>query len=417
MDPDFSAPTGGASRPVSDVERVGESPRMEGFPPRVEFCALGPVGVIVEGQPVTLGSPKLRTVLAALLVDANSVVSSDRLIDILWGDDPPVSARATLQKLVYRLRLLVEPDRGADHLLVTRAPGYVLRVGPEEYDAARFDDRMRTARAPGGAERGVCGGGDPGRGAGAVARPGVRRVRVRRLRPRRGHPARGAARHRPRGPRRCQAHARTPRRGHRRARTDRRRAPAPGALRARSSCSRSIAPGVRSRRCAPTRITGATSSTSWASSRRPRCARSKPPWSSKHPSWTTSDLHSPRRTGPVTGWCRSRRRRYRSRSPRPRSRARSRTGSRARPRPGSTSTSWRTRSPTPCWISTVDTVTMRRERRTPRPRPRSPRCPYKGPGLLRVHRRRLLLRARTPGRRAGGTGRGRALRRGRRRLG
>jgi DNA-binding SARP family transcriptional activator/WD40 repeat protein len=120
---------------------------MEGFPPRVEFCALGPVGVIVEGQPVTLGSPKLRTVLAALLVDANSVMSSDRLIDILWGDDPPVSARATLQKLVYRLRLLVEPDRGADHLLVTRAPGYVLRVGAEEYDAARFEDRMRTARA------------------------------------------------------------------------------------------------------------------------------------------------------------------------------------------------------------------------------------------------------------------------------
>ena len=113
MDPDFTAPTDGASRPVSDVERVGESPHMEGFPPRVEFCALGPVGLIVEGQPVALGSPKLRTVLAALLVDANSVVSSDRLIDIVWGDDPPVSARATLQKLVYRLRVIIyQPDTG-----------------------------------------------------------------------------------------------------------------------------------------------------------------------------------------------------------------------------------------------------------------------------------------------------------------
>ena len=95
---------------------------MEGCTPRVEFCVLGPLGVVVDGQPVPLGSPKLRTVLAALLVDANSVVSSDRLIDILWGDDPPVSARTTLQKLVYRLRLLVEPDQGSDRLLVTRAP-------------------------------------------------------------------------------------------------------------------------------------------------------------------------------------------------------------------------------------------------------------------------------------------------------
>src|SRR5262245_65330790 len=112
MDP-VSTPSSspeGTDRPVSDAESVGQSRRMRGLAPRVEFCALGPVGVIVDGQPVTLGSPKLRTVLAALLVEANSVVSSDRLIDILWGDDPPVSARATLQKLVYRLRLLVEPE-------------------------------------------------------------------------------------------------------------------------------------------------------------------------------------------------------------------------------------------------------------------------------------------------------------------
>jgi DNA-binding SARP family transcriptional activator/WD40 repeat protein len=120
---------------------------MEGSTPRVEFCALGPLGVVVDGQPVPLGSPKLRTVLAALLVDANSVVSSDRLIDVLWGDDPPMTAKATLQKLVYRLRLLVEPNQEPDRLLVTRAPGYVLLVGPEEYDAARFENWLRTARA------------------------------------------------------------------------------------------------------------------------------------------------------------------------------------------------------------------------------------------------------------------------------
>jgi DNA-binding SARP family transcriptional activator/WD40 repeat protein len=119
---------------------------MEGSRPRVEFCVLGPLGVLVDGQPVALGSPKLRMVLAALLVDANSVVSSDRLIDILWNDDPPATAKTTLQKLVYRLRLLVEPDEGADRVLVTRAPGYVLLVGPQEYDAARFENWLRTAR-------------------------------------------------------------------------------------------------------------------------------------------------------------------------------------------------------------------------------------------------------------------------------
>ena len=150
MDPDVTPPATGAAHPVPGGGGVGQWSPMEGSTPRVEFSALGPLGVTVDGQPVPLGSPKLRSVLAALLVDANSVVSSDRLIDILWGDDPPVSARSTLQKLVHRLRLLVEPDQGPDRLLLTRAPGYVLRVGPEEYDAARFEDRMLTARAQAG---------------------------------------------------------------------------------------------------------------------------------------------------------------------------------------------------------------------------------------------------------------------------
>ena len=120
---------------------------MKGLAPRVEFCALGPVGVIVEGQPVTLGSPKLRTVLAALLVDANSVVSSDRLIDILWGDDPPVSAAPRCRSWSTGSGWWWSPIAGTTTCWSPAPPGYVLRVGPEEYDAARFEDRMRTARA------------------------------------------------------------------------------------------------------------------------------------------------------------------------------------------------------------------------------------------------------------------------------
>ena len=112
----------------------------------MEFRALGPVGVVVHGEFVALGSPKLRTALTALLIDANTVVSSDRLIDILWGDDPPVTARSTLQKLIYRLRMVLEPDHGGDHFIATRAPGYVLQVAPADYDVARFEQLVLTAR-------------------------------------------------------------------------------------------------------------------------------------------------------------------------------------------------------------------------------------------------------------------------------
>ena len=113
----------------------------------VAFRVLGPLEVVVDGRAVALGSPKVRRLLAAFLVDANSVVSTDRLVDALWGERPPVSALSALQKLVHRLRSLV---RSADYpeadLLLTRAPGYVLRVEPGCYDAAQFEDLVVYAQ-------------------------------------------------------------------------------------------------------------------------------------------------------------------------------------------------------------------------------------------------------------------------------
>ena len=73
--------------------------------------------------PVQLGGPQQRRVLAVLAVHANEVVSSDRLIDVLWGEVPPASASHTLQTLVSRLRGGLGADR-----VETVAPGYRLRV-------------------------------------------------------------------------------------------------------------------------------------------------------------------------------------------------------------------------------------------------------------------------------------------------
>ena len=141
--------TGGASRRCFGVDTCGRIASHGGVHAAGRVLCPGSRWVSSSrGSRCTLGSPKLRTVLAALLVDANSVVSSDRLVDILWGDDPPVSARGHVAEArLPAPRCWWSPTRDPDRLLVTRAPGYVLRVGPEEYDAARFEDRMRTARA------------------------------------------------------------------------------------------------------------------------------------------------------------------------------------------------------------------------------------------------------------------------------
>lgn len=94
-----------------------------------------------------------------MLVHANEVVSSDRLIDELWGERPPETAATALQGLVSQLRKVLEPDRapGAPgSVLVTHAPGYVLRVDSEAVDARRFEQLVlegQEALAAGKAKR------------------------------------------------------------------------------------------------------------------------------------------------------------------------------------------------------------------------------------------------------------------------
>jgi YVTN family beta-propeller protein len=124
----------------------------------VEFRILGPLEVRNEGRELPLPGSKPRAVLAILLLHANEVVSSDRLIDELWGEQPPPSAAKSLQAHVSRLRQSLEPGGAAspDSVIVTRGGGYLIRVEPDELDRARFEsllDEGTKALADGGPER------------------------------------------------------------------------------------------------------------------------------------------------------------------------------------------------------------------------------------------------------------------------
>jgi DNA-binding SARP family transcriptional activator/class 3 adenylate cyclase len=114
----------------------------------LDFSILGPLEVRRDGVPVALGGQKQRALLAALLVRAREVVSTDRLIDDLWGEQPPRTAATSLQNFVSQLRKALGPE-----ILVTRAPGYVLDVPAESIDAARFDRALARARTQDPVER------------------------------------------------------------------------------------------------------------------------------------------------------------------------------------------------------------------------------------------------------------------------
>src|SRR6476646_311086 len=105
----------------------------------MDYRILGPLEVIdAERRRVELGAPRQRAVLAVLLAHVNEVVSIDRLIDELWGETPPNAATSSLQAYVSNLRRVLEPrrtPRTPPTVLVTEAPGYVLRATDDQIDA------------------------------------------------------------------------------------------------------------------------------------------------------------------------------------------------------------------------------------------------------------------------------------------
>jgi DNA-binding SARP family transcriptional activator len=112
-------------------------------PPTIELRVLGPLEARVGGASVELGAPKQRAVLVHLLLRANRAVSIERLIDELWSEDAPETARHAIQVYVSRLRkALGDPAR-----IAARARSYELHLGPGELDLERFRSLVEEARA------------------------------------------------------------------------------------------------------------------------------------------------------------------------------------------------------------------------------------------------------------------------------
>jgi len=108
----------------------------------LDFGILGPIEVHADGTPIRLGGARQRALLAILVLHANRVLPSERLIELLWGDEAPDSAINALQVHVSQLRRALEPHRApgtAAGLVLHRSSGYVLAVEPDQLDMHRFE--------------------------------------------------------------------------------------------------------------------------------------------------------------------------------------------------------------------------------------------------------------------------------------
>jgi DNA-binding SARP family transcriptional activator/tetratricopeptide (TPR) repeat protein len=123
----------------------------------VEFRVLGPLEVCNEGQSIHLGGPRERTILAMLLLEANRVIPVERLIDAVWNDDPPVTARGQIQICISNLRRRIFAASARDPI-ETRLPGYRLRLDDGALDLHRFESAVADGRSASKA-------GDPSRAA------------------------------------------------------------------------------------------------------------------------------------------------------------------------------------------------------------------------------------------------------------
>ena len=107
----------------------------------MDFRILGPLEVEADAHVLPIGSRQPRALLTILLLDANRVVSRDRLMDALWGDEPPERATNALQVYVSQLRKAL----GAD-VIVTQRRGYLVHVADGELDLERFESLVAESR-------------------------------------------------------------------------------------------------------------------------------------------------------------------------------------------------------------------------------------------------------------------------------
>jgi DNA-binding SARP family transcriptional activator len=113
------------------------------------FCVLGRIAVTADGSELDLGATREAALLADLLLHANQTVATDRLIDDVWQGEPPPGASATLHTYVKNLRRRLEPSRSAgspSEILLTRRPGYQLRVAADSFDLWRTERLIELGR-------------------------------------------------------------------------------------------------------------------------------------------------------------------------------------------------------------------------------------------------------------------------------
>jgi DNA-binding SARP family transcriptional activator len=121
----------------------------DGQPPRerLEIRVLGPVEIAWDGRPVDIGGLKARALVARLLIDRHMIVSVDRLVDSLWGDNDGMGAEIAMRSTISRLRKRIREAGAPGDVIVTRAPGYVLEVPAEATDAFRLERLVAEGRA------------------------------------------------------------------------------------------------------------------------------------------------------------------------------------------------------------------------------------------------------------------------------
>lgn len=118
----------------------------------MQFRLLGSLEVSVAGHPVDLAAARQQVIVAVLLLEANRVVSMSRLIDAIWDDDPPATARSQVQICISALRRLLG-DGGEADVIVTRSPGYVLVLPDEAQDIRQFELLAARGRAAAAEQR------------------------------------------------------------------------------------------------------------------------------------------------------------------------------------------------------------------------------------------------------------------------
>lgn len=133
-------------------DRFGPEPRQHRLAPpgdEVSFTLLGPFRILTQGRDVAPTAPKLRQMLAVLLLRAGEVTPNEAIEEELWPQGPPSSAQSTVQNYVYQLRSLLRQagvERPEELLVTTQRLGYTLFVRPEQVDAHRFQASYGLAR-------------------------------------------------------------------------------------------------------------------------------------------------------------------------------------------------------------------------------------------------------------------------------